>query len=65
MSAVELYKQPAEVAVRPLDDWIPVLSQVVELSEQIANSPFVPDGLRGSVPAVATSSKARPDYRRC
>ena len=54
MSAIELYKQPAEV-VKPLDDWIPVLSQVVELANQIAGSPFVPDGLRGSVPAVAAA----------
>ena len=55
---VELYhSRPAEVAIagRAIDDWIPVLSQVVDLAGQIANSPFVPEGLRGSVPAVAAA----------
>jgi len=47
---------PVEVAVaRPLDDWIPVLREVIYLAEQIADSPFVPQDLRGSVPAVAAA----------
>lgn len=43
------------IAGRQLDDWIPVLREVVYLAEQIADSPFVPTGLRGSVPAVAAA----------
>ena len=47
---------PADIAIRhSFDDWIPVLQEVVGLAEAIADSPFVPDGLRGSVPAVAAA----------
>jgi hypothetical protein len=47
---------PAEVAItHSFDDWIPVLHEVVGLAEAIADSPFVPDGLRGSIPAVAAA----------
>jgi len=38
-----------------LDDWIMVADKVVKLAEVIANSPFVPNGLRGSVPATAAA----------
>lgn len=55
---VDLY-QAGQVApaaeVRPLDDWIPVLNDVVELAKHIANTPFVPETLRGSVPATAAA----------
>ena len=58
MTEVALYQQQtAELAVagHSFDDWIPVLQQVVGLAEAISDSPFVPDGLRGSVPAVAAA----------
>jgi hypothetical protein len=38
-----------------LDDWIMVADKVVRLAEVICRSPFVPDGLRGSVPATAAA----------
>jgi hypothetical protein len=53
--------QPGEVAVQgqlptgQLDDWIMVADKVVKLAEIICQSPFVPDGLRGSVPATAAA----------
>lgn len=61
MTDIQIWRpQPAEVAQYeqpsgPLDDWIRVADQVVRLSEVIANSPFVPNGLRGSVPATAAA----------
>jgi hypothetical protein len=57
--------QPGEVALpgqvtgqvpnTQLDDWIMVADKVVRLAEVICRSPFVPDGLRGSVPATAAA----------
>src|SRR5258708_32441532 len=35
------------------DSWIAVASDVIKLANEIFDTPFVPDGLRGSVPAVA------------
>ena len=60
MSVTDLavYQQPAAELVpisHGFDDWIPVLQQVVGLAEAIADSPFVPEGLRNSVPAVAAA----------
>lgn len=51
------YQQPTAeiVAVRDLDSWTQVAGQVVRLAEQIADTPFVPDGLRGSIPATAAA----------
>jgi hypothetical protein len=61
MTAVEIYR-PGELATAaapppsgPLDGWIAVADQVVRLAETICSSPFVPDGLRGSVPATAAA----------
>jgi hypothetical protein len=50
----ELDRAPA-VPNGQLDDWIMVADKVVKLAEVIANSPFVPVGLRGSVPATAAA----------
>ena len=56
MTDLEVYQpQTAEIATRQIDDWVPVLAHVAELASKIANSPFVPDGLRGSVPATAAA----------
>lgn len=60
MSEVAIW-QPGEVAMpaglpnAQLDDWIMVADKVVRLAEVICRSPFVPDGLRGSVPATAAA----------
>lgn len=37
------------------DSWVQVVSQVAELAQNIANTPFVPESFRGSVPAVAAA----------
>lgn len=46
---------PAELPNSQLDDWIMVADKVVRLAEVVCRSPFVPDGLRGSVPATAAA----------
>lgn len=38
-----------------VDDWIPVLADVGTLATRIADTEFVPRGLRGSVPATAAA----------
>jgi hypothetical protein len=38
-----------------IDSWTQIAGQVIKLSQEIADTPFVPDGLRGSVPAVAAA----------
>lgn len=58
MTDMELYRHRAEVAVPVVSDtdsWTAVLNEVASLASQIANTPFVPDGLRGSAPAVAAA----------
>lgn len=37
------------------DSWVGVVVQVVKLADTICDTPFVPDGLRGSSPAVAAA----------
>ena len=58
MTDMELYRRPAELAIPAVNDtdsWTAVLTEVAQLASQIANTPFVPDGLRGSAPAVAAA----------
>ena len=56
MTELEVYRQPAGLAVvADTDSWTTVLAEVADLAGKIANTPFVPDGLRGSVPAVAAA----------
>jgi hypothetical protein len=38
-----------------IDSWTRIVVQVVRLAEEICNTPFVPDGLRGSAPAVSAA----------
>lgn len=56
---IEVYQPPASVAVpqftSDIDSWISVASQVIKLANEICNTPFVPDGLRGSAPATAAA----------
>jgi len=58
MTELVPYQHRAELAV-PIgpdtDSWTHVLNEVASLATQIANTPFVPDGLRGSAPAVAAA----------
>lgn len=58
MTDMELYR-PREVAPaepqRDIDSWIQVVSDVIKIANVICDTPFVPDGLRGSAPAVAAA----------
>ena len=50
--------QPAQVAVPELhdtDSWVTICSDVIKLANVIHDTEFVPDGLRGSAPAVAAA----------
>ncbi len=60
MTDLEVYQPPAPVAVpanghNDFDSWIAVAAQVIKLAHEICDTPFVPDGLRGSAPAVAAA----------
>lgn len=58
MTDVAIYQQPAELAVpgeRDTDSWIQVCSDVIKVANVIHDTPFVPEGLRGSAPAVAAA----------
>jgi hypothetical protein len=54
---VDVY-QPAQVAVpdtHDTDSWVTICSDVIKLANVIHDTEFVPDGLRGSAPAVAAA----------
>ena len=58
MSEIQVYQSRAEVAVPAVhdtDSWVQVVSDVIKMSNVIYDTPFVPDGLRGSAPAVAAA----------
>ena len=58
MTDMEIYRPRAALAVpaaSDIDSWTEVLADVADLASKIAGTPFVPDGLRGSVPAVAAA----------
>ena len=56
MTDLEVYRAPAELAVaHDIDSWTQVAGQVIKLANEIYDTPFVPDGLRGSVPATAAA----------
>ncbi len=59
MSAeVDIYQPAAGLAVpdhRDIDSWIAVASDVIKIAKVIYDTPFVPEGLRGSEPAVAAA----------
>jgi hypothetical protein len=56
---LEVYRPRAELAPMPaerdIDSWIAVASDVIKIAKVIYDTPFVPDGLRGSEPAVAAA----------
>jgi hypothetical protein len=65
MTEIDVYEAPPPPAlpapvlpVPPMNDfdsWTVVVTQVVRLAREICDTPFVPDGLRGSAPAVAAA----------
>lgn len=59
MSEIAVYQPRGEVAAREphrdIDSWIQVVSDVIKIANVICDTPFVPDGLRGSAPAVAAA----------
>ncbi len=57
MTELDIYKTPrAEVAVTSdIDSWAQIAGSVIKLANEIYDTPFVPDGLRGSAPAVAAA----------
>ena len=58
MNEIDVYRPRAEVAVpaaMDTDSWTVVLTEVATLASRICDTPFVPDGLRGSAPAVAAA----------
>src|SRR5262250_2477865 len=61
MTEVEVYRPKSEVAVpgaQDTDSWITVVRDIIKIAEVIYDTPFVPDGLRGSAPAVAAAMLA-------
>jgi hypothetical protein len=50
-------REPAAelVVAHDIDSWTRVAGQVIKLANEIYDTPFVPDGLRGSVPATAAA----------
>ncbi|MGH3220019.1 MAG: hypothetical protein ACRDPY_15165 [Streptosporangiaceae bacterium] len=65
MTEIDIYDAPPAPAppaptlpVPPMNDfdsWTAVVVQVVRLAREICDTPFVPDGLRGSAPATAAA----------
>lgn len=66
MTEVAVYESnvpalPARVGVpgtQDFDSWVTVAAHVIKLAEKICDTPFVPDGMRGSAPAVAAAMLA-------
>lgn len=48
-------RTPHEVTTQDTDSWIRVVDNVAQLAQQIANTEFVPKGLRGSAAATAAA----------
>lgn len=57
MTVATIEPQPRPVALldKNTDSWVAVLTDVVQLANNIANTEFVPTGLRGSVPKVVAA----------
>jgi hypothetical protein len=57
MTELDVYRAPrAELAVpaaSDIDSWTQIVGQVVKLANEIYDTPFIPDGLRGSAAAVS------------
>ncbi len=59
MTELEVYQPKSAALAVPephdIDSWIAVASDVIKIAKVINDTPFVPDGLRGSEPAVAAA----------
>lgn len=56
MTEIAIREPAAELAIaHDIDSWTQVAGQVIKLANEIYDTPFVPDGLRGSVPATAAA----------
>lgn len=58
MSELAVYQPaaaPAVPVVAEMDSWIAVCSDVIKVANVICDTPFVPEGLRGSGPATAAA----------
>jgi hypothetical protein len=55
MTEIAVRPPPALAVVNDIDSWTQIAGQVIKLANEIFDTPFVPDGLRGSVPAVAAA----------
>jgi hypothetical protein len=63
MNDLEVYQPKAPVAIaanghQDTDSWITVVRDIIRIADVIYDTPFVPDGLRGSSPAVAAAMLA-------
>ena len=62
MNDIEVYQpSAAEVAVPPANDtdsWVAIVQDIIKIANVVYDTPFVPDGLRGSAPAVAAAMLA-------
>jgi len=64
MTDLEVYQPatpPAAIAAsghQDTDSWITVVRDIIRIADVIYDTPFVPDGLRGSSPAVAAAMLA-------
>ncbi|HEY3652338.1 MAG TPA: hypothetical protein VGL33_30520 [Streptosporangiaceae bacterium] len=63
MTDLEVYQPKAPVAIaanghQDTDSWITVVRDIIRIADVIYDTPFVPDGLRGSSPAVAAAMLA-------
>jgi hypothetical protein len=54
-TVVALPDRTGHPGTRDFDSWVAVAADVIKLSNVIYDTPFVPDGLRGSSPAVAAA----------
>jgi hypothetical protein len=59
MTDLEIYQHNGAAVAVPvphdIDSWTQVAAKVIKLAEEIYDTPFVPEGLRGSVPATAAA----------
>ena len=63
MTDLEVYQPKTPVTItanghQDTDSWITVVRDIIKIADVIYDTPFVPDGLRGSSPAVAAAMLA-------
>jgi hypothetical protein len=58
MTELAVYEPSAQITIsdhHDTDSWVGVVSDVIKVANVIFDTPFVPEGLRGSAPAVAAA----------